>query len=150
MLLARAGLLAPMGRLMLNNIRRARRRLFASTYQDVTNVPEEIVRGWAEPIFSNRDSARSFQRWIARLDDRELVEIEPELRRLQVPTLLVWGTGDPFFGVRWAHRLRDTIPGAGDVVEIPDGKLFFPDERAPEFAAAVRDHWLAHSPVTTT
>ena len=32
-------------------------------------------------------------------------------RELTVPTLVVWGTGDEFFELRWAYWLRDTIPG---------------------------------------
>jgi len=69
---------------------------------------------------------------------------EPALRRLQVPTLIVWGTGDRFFHRKWAYWLRDTIPGAAEVVELDGARLFFPDERAAEFTAALRRHWEAH------
>jgi pimeloyl-ACP methyl ester carboxylesterase len=130
---------------MLKNVETAKKRMFAMTYQDVNAVPDDIVRGWAEPIFSSRAKARRFQRWLAKMSDRELVAIEPELRRLDVPTLLVWGSGDPFFKMRHAERLRDTILGADEIVEIPGGKLFFPDERADEFAAPVRRFWTAHA-----
>ena len=143
--LARLRLLAPMGRMLRKNIGRARKRMFATTYQNVNHVPEDVVRGWVEPIFGNRQAAQRFQGWLAAMNDRELVEIEPELQRLHVPTLLVWGTGDPFFKLRHAERLRDTIAGASEIVEIPGGKLFFPDERAEEFASAVRPHWMAHA-----
>ena len=66
------------------------------------------------------------------------------LSRLQVPTLIVWGTADKFFRRKWAYWLRDTIPGASEVVEIDGGRLFFPDERATEFTAALRRHWDKH------
>ena len=45
---------------------------------------------------------------------------------------------------RLAPRLRDTIPGATEVVEIDNGRLFFPDERAAELTAALRRHWGRH------
>ena len=122
--------------------------MFGTTYQDVNAVSDEIVRGWAEPIFGDREKARRFQSWLAKMNDRELVAIEPELRRLSVPTLLVWGTDDPFFRLRHAERLRDTIAGADEIVQIPGGKLFFPDERAAEFAPPVRRFW-AQVGVTT-
>ena len=61
-----------------------------------------------------------------------------------MPTLIVWGTGDRFFHRKWAYWLRDTIPGATEVVEIAGARLFFPDERAAEFTAALRRHWDAH------
>ena len=58
----------------------------------------------------------------------------------QQATLIVWGTGRR----KWAYWLRGTIPGATDVVEIDGARLFFPDERATEFTAALRRHWDAH------
>jgi pimeloyl-ACP methyl ester carboxylesterase len=65
------------------------------------------------------------------------------LRALDVPTLIVWGTDDDFFALRWAYWLRDTIPGADEVVEIADGKLFFPHERAADLAPHIRRRWTA-------
>ena len=32
-------------------------------------------------------------------------------RPTQGPTLVVWGTGDPFFPLKWGQRLSDLIPG---------------------------------------
>jgi hypothetical protein len=44
--------------------------------------------------------------------------IEPQLRKLQAPTLIVWGTDDVYFPVKWAHWLAETIPGAKPPVEL--------------------------------
>ena len=74
---------------------------------------------------------------------RDLLAAEPALARLQVPTLIVWGTGDMFFKPKWAYWLRDTIPGATEVIEFDGARLFFPDERAAEFTAALCRHWDA-------
>jgi pimeloyl-ACP methyl ester carboxylesterase len=60
--------------------------------------------------------------------------------------LVVWGTGDILFRVRWAYRLRDTIPGVTEVVEIEGAKLFFPDERAIDLVPHLRRHWAAQAP----
>lgn len=49
-----------------------------------------------------------------------------------------------FFRRRWANWLRDSIPGATDVVEIDGACLFFPNERATELTAALRRHWDTH------
>ena len=64
-----------------------------------------------------------------------------QLRRLEAPTLIVWGTNDPFFHVKWAYWLRGTFPGARPVVELEGAKLFLPEERPDELAAALRQHW---------
>ena len=78
------------------------------------------------------------------LQARDLLAAEPALRQLQIPTLIVWGTGDVFFRRKWAYWLRGTIPGTAEVTEIPGARLFFPDERATELTAALRRYWYAH------
>ena len=122
-----------------------RKRFFSGGYQDVASLPDDIARGFLEPIFGTAKSARQFQRMMAELRARDLLAVEPALARLQVPTLIVWGTGDALFRPKWAYWLRDTIPGATEVVEIDGGRLFFPDERAAELTAALRRHWAAHA-----
>jgi pimeloyl-ACP methyl ester carboxylesterase len=143
-LLARLGLFARIAPRLAGDIGRARKRVYGVGYQDVTKLPDEIVRAWLQPLLGSRDSAREYQRLIASLHARDLLAAEPALARLQVPTLIVWGTGDTFFRRKWAYWLRDTIPGATDVVEIDGARLFFPDERAAELTAALRRHWDAH------
>ena len=143
-LLARLGLLARIAPRLARDNSRTRKRFSGAGYQDVTNLPEDIARAWLEPI-ATAESARQFQRLMTSLHARDLLAIEPALARLQVPTLIVWGTGDIFFRRKWAYWLRDTIPGATDVVEIDGARLFFPDERADELTAALRRHWDAHS-----
>ena len=144
-LLARMGLLAPLATRLARDIPRARKRLFGSVYQDITSLPEDIARAWLEPLAGTGESARQFQRLMTSLHARDLLAVELALARLQVPTLIVWGTGDRTFRLKWAYWLRDTIPGATEVVEIDGARLFFPDERAGELTAALRQHWDAHS-----
>jgi pimeloyl-ACP methyl ester carboxylesterase len=138
------GLYARIAPRFARDIPRARKRIFGLTYQDVTRLPEDIVRAWVEPQFGTAEAARQSQRLLTSLHARDLLAVEPALARLQVPTLIVWGTKDIFFRRKWAYWLRDTIPGATEVVEIDGGRLFFPDERAAELTAALRRHWDAH------
>ena len=77
-----------------------------------------------------------------RADD--LLNVEPALTQLKVPTLIMWGTSDKFFNIKWAYWLRDTIPGATEVIELDGARLFFPDEQAAELALALARHWDAH------
>jgi pimeloyl-ACP methyl ester carboxylesterase len=144
-LLARMGLFARIAPRMTRDVRRARKRVYGLGYQDVSNLPEDIVRGWLEPLLGTPESAREYQRLLTSLHASDLLAAEPALARLRVPTLIVWGTGDIFFRRKWAYWLRDTIPGATEVVEIAGARLFFPDERAAELTAALRRHWDAHS-----
>lgn len=144
-LLARMGLFARLApRLMPHDNPRTAKRMYGRTYQDIANLPEDIARVWLEAQTGTAEAARQSQRLLASMHARDLLAAEPALRRLQVPTLIVWGTDDLFFRRKWAYWLRDTIPGATEVIEIDKGRLFFPDERAAELTAALRRHWDAH------
>jgi pimeloyl-ACP methyl ester carboxylesterase len=146
-LLARAGLLAPLsGPRVLRNLTASRKRMYGIGYQDVSKLPLDVVRAYLEPLAGTKELARQSQRWIASIHNRDLAAVGPALARLTVPTLIVWGTGDIFFRLRHANKLRDTIPGATEVVTIDRGRLFFPDERADELVTHLRSHWAAHAP----
>jgi pimeloyl-ACP methyl ester carboxylesterase len=143
--LAHMGLAARISpRLLLRDIRRGRKRFYGPGYQDIENLPEDLARFWLESQFATPELARQNQRIMTSLHARDLLAIEPALARLQVPTLIVWGTGDIFFRRKWAYWLRDIIPGATEVIELAGARIFFPDERATELTAALRRHWDAH------
>jgi hypothetical protein len=43
--------------------------------------------------------------------------------------------------VEWARHLRDTIPGAREIVEVGGAKVSFPLERPDALVAPLRGHW---------
>ena len=143
-LLARLGLFAPLAVRMTRDIPRGKKRIYGLGYQDISKLPDDIARVWLEAQGGSQETARQSQRLLLSLHARDLLAAEPALKRLEVPTLIVWGTGDRAFRTKWAYWLRDTIPGASEVVEIDGGRLFFPDERAAELTAALRRHWEAN------
>jgi pimeloyl-ACP methyl ester carboxylesterase len=139
---ARQGLLPEIGLRMLADTEEARAQ-FAIGYEHPERVSADTLRTYAEPLFATPGHAKNLERFVTAIDCHANVEAEPLLRRLTAPTLVVWGTGDVFFDVEWARWLRDTIPGTRRVVELPGAKLFFPEERPDELAAALREHWAA-------
>lgn len=141
--LARAGLLAPGGPDLLADPMAARDLVFAMGYEDVTILDEERVRDFLEPVLGTPERALAFERLVAGLEPSDVLASEPALAGLDVPTLVVWGTGDEFFEVSWAYWLRDHIGGAADVVEIQGAKLFWPDERPADLVPHLRAHWAA-------
>jgi pimeloyl-ACP methyl ester carboxylesterase len=144
LVLARLGVAARISPRLLRDIRRGRKRFYGLGYQDIENLPEDLARFWLETQFATPELARQNQRIMTSLHARDLLAIEPALARLHVPTLIVWGTGDIFFRRKWAYWLRDTIPGATEVVELSGARIFFPDERATELTAELRRHWKTH------
>jgi pimeloyl-ACP methyl ester carboxylesterase len=151
--LAKAGALAPTAPALLDDLAVARATVFAVGYEDPELPSLETVRAFLEPVLGTPEAARQFERCLCALEPGDLLAVEPALGGLEVPTLVVWGTGDEFFDVRWAYWLRHTIPGVVEVVEIEGAKLFFPDERAAELVPHLRRHWLAaeqHAPAMGT
>ena len=139
--LAERGELAPVSVRLAANPEQARTTVLGGGYEHPELVPEELLRAYVEPVFGTLESARQFERMLTSIQGKELDAIEPLLERFRVPTLLVWGTGDPNFGLEWAHRFRDTVPGVTEVVEVPGAKLFFPDERPGDLVPHLRRFW---------
>jgi pimeloyl-ACP methyl ester carboxylesterase len=138
--LAKAGALAPQVPALLENVEATRSVMFGSGYEHPDELDLDVVRAYITP-FGAPEVARVFERCLASLEPGDLLAVEPLLRQLTVPTLVVWGTGDIFFDVKFAYWLRDTIPGVTEVVELEGAKLFFPDERADELVPLLRRHW---------
>ncbi len=132
------GRLGEMGNAMLGHIEVARAR-FASVYEHPEKLAAETVRTYLEPLFATPDATRNLERWFqSSHDNSQTVSIEPLLRRLIAPTLIVWATADVYFPVKWAYWLRDTIPGCRKVIELEGAKLFFPDKPLAQHPVSTR------------
>jgi pimeloyl-ACP methyl ester carboxylesterase len=115
---------------------------FGAAYEDVNRVSVDTLRAYLEPLLATPQATRNLERWLTSSEDcSQTTEIEPLLRQLRAPTLIVWGTADVFFPLKWAYWLKDTIPGASKVIELQGAKLFFPEERPDSLADALCEHW---------
>jgi pimeloyl-ACP methyl ester carboxylesterase len=112
-------------------------------FEHPERLTDEALRGFLAPLGRSDARLQSVERFFRDMDCKQTVEVEPLLRRLEAPTLVVWGTADVFFDVAWGHWLCRTIPGARPLVELPGAKLFFPYERVDELSAELRRHWGA-------
>jgi pimeloyl-ACP methyl ester carboxylesterase len=118
----------------------ARQSPLAASYEHPERVPDDAWMEYLRPLGADIERARYFERVLAAMDPAELKGVDDRLRGLDVPTLVAWSTGEGTFGIEWARRLCDLIPGARDLVEI-EGKLFYPEERPEELVAQLRKHW---------
>lgn len=107
-------------------------------YEHPENVTDADIDTYLTPFVRSAQKTRDLQRFLAAFDNRQTVAIEPQLKKLRAPTLIVWGTDDVFFPVKWAHWLAKTIPGAKPPVELAGARIFFPEERANEFNRIIR------------
>jgi pimeloyl-ACP methyl ester carboxylesterase len=142
--LARQGGLAEVVKGLATDFDLARSNVgFGSGYERPQDLPDEVLHAYLAPLAESDLRARELERCVAQLEPGPLLAVEPQLKELDTPTLLAWGTGDPFFDLSWARWLRDTIPGVTEIVEIEGAKLFFPDERGAELAPHLLRHWQA-------
>src|SRR5713101_3637164 len=112
-------------------------------YEHPEKVSDQDIETYLRPHVRTEQRTRDLQRFVAAFDHKHTVVIEPRLRKLQAPTLIVWGTDDVYFPVKWAHWLAEVIPGAKPPVELPGARIFFPEERAEAFNQLLRGHWVA-------
>jgi pimeloyl-ACP methyl ester carboxylesterase len=88
--------------------------------------------------------ATALQRLVASSDNSHTLRIESLLRQLKAPALIVWGTDDVYFPVKWAYWLAGALPGAKNPVELPGARLFFMEESPDTFNPLLREHLLAN------
>jgi pimeloyl-ACP methyl ester carboxylesterase len=137
---AKKAALGERGRAMLQDIKLARAS-FSRAYEHPELIADEVLRAYLEPLYATSEATRNLERFVAGQDSRHTVAIEPILRQLSAPTLVVWGTDDIFFPLKWAYWLKDTIPGCRRVVEVAGARLFFPEERPDALAGPMRELW---------
>ncbi len=61
--------------------------------------------------------------------------------RIEAPTLLIWGSDDPFFGVDEARAMLPQFAGSADLVTIEGGKLLVHEEFPERFAELCTEHF---------
>lgn len=110
-------------------------------YEHPENVTDETIETYLRPFLATEQRTRDLERFVEAFDNKHTTAIEPKLKTLKAPTLIVWGTDDIYFDVKWSRWLADTIPGTKRRVEFKDARIFFPEERSEEFNRELRGFW---------
>jgi pimeloyl-ACP methyl ester carboxylesterase len=77
---------------------------------------------------------------VGALDAAETEALVPGLKKLKVPTAIIWGEDDPFLPLSIGMRLEQTIPKA--TLHVLPGVMHYPPETAPESIAKLLTPWL--------
>jgi pimeloyl-ACP methyl ester carboxylesterase len=109
-------------------------------YEHPENLADADIDTYLQPFVRTEQRTRDLARFVTEFDNKHTLQIEDRLRKLQAPTLIVWGTDDVYFPVQWAHWLAENIPGAKPPVELEGARLFFPEERPEAFNQLLREH----------
>lgn len=118
-------------------------RALGPAYEHSGRVTDATIEAYLRPFLRTEGRLRDLERFLAAFDCSHTVAVEASLRKLRAPTLIVWGTDDVYFDVRWSHWLAEVIPGTKRRVELSGARIFFPEERALEFNRELRTHWAA-------
>jgi pimeloyl-ACP methyl ester carboxylesterase len=105
-------------------------------------VSDDTIEKYLRPLVRTEQRTRDLQRFLAAFDNRHTLAVEARLKTLKTPTLIVWGTDDVYFDVKWSHWLAENIPGTRRRIELVGARIFFPEERPAEFNQQLRSHWM--------
>jgi len=122
---------------------RQRSQALGPAYEHPEKLSDETIETYLRPFVATSQRTLQLQRFLAEFDSKHTLAVESQLRALKAPTLIVWGTDDMYFDVKWSHWLAEAIPGTRRRVEFEGARIFFPEERAAEFNRELREHWLA-------
>ncbi|MBR0898863.1 alpha/beta hydrolase [Bradyrhizobium tropiciagri] len=117
----------------------------AGAYENPQAVSDETIEAYVLPHLTSPERTNDLVRFITGFDHAQTVRVEAKLKQLKAPTLVAWGTDDPFFPVKWAYWLKDTLAGPVTVEEFPGGRMFFPEERSALLNPLIRTHWQSAS-----
>jgi pimeloyl-ACP methyl ester carboxylesterase len=112
-------------------------------YEHPERLSDESIETYLRPLVRTEQRTRDLERFLAAFDNRHTLAVEARLKTLKAPTLIVWGTDDVYFDVKWSHWLAENIPGTRRRIELKDARIFFPEERPAEFNQELRAHWHA-------
>ena len=112
-------------------------------YEHPERLSDESIETYLRPLVRTEQRTRDLQRFLAAFDNKHTLAIEARLKTLRTPTLIIWGTDDVYFNVKWSHWLAENIPGTRRRVEFKGARIFFPEERWADFNKELRAHWQA-------
>jgi pimeloyl-ACP methyl ester carboxylesterase len=112
-------------------------------YENAAQVEDATIEMYLRTHLASEQRTNDLRRFLAAFDCSHTVAVEARLKTLRAPTLIVWGTDDVYFDVKWSHWLAETIPGTRKRVEFDGARLFLPEERWTAFNDELRAHWQA-------
>jgi pimeloyl-ACP methyl ester carboxylesterase len=86
----------------------------------------------------------AYYRQVAQFDEDYTREVEPNYRKLHVPTLVLWGDQDAWLDPSTGRRLADIVPGAR-LALVPGAGHFLPEDQ-PEVVAATLAEFFSEEP----
>jgi len=117
------------------------KKALGSAYEHARDLPDEAVLTYLQPLVQSPERIAQLLAYFRATTKRELIEVRALLEVMPAPTMVLWGTADDFFPVKWAHWLKAHLPHVTEVVELPGAPVFWPEERPAFLNDKLRAHW---------
>lgn len=107
---------------------------FKGCFNDLDYIDGEFTARFVEPLVKDKRALLGQMLLANGLKDGLLANLEQTHSEITAPTLMIWGTRDPWFPLKHARGMMDQFAGGAELVEIEGGKLFVHEEFADTFA----------------
>ncbi len=96
---------------------------------------DELMDYFYKPMKTSA-GRKAFLHFAKCLDNRNLTEIENELRQLKIPVLIIRGLGDVYLDASISEKLHSEIPGS-KLIEIETAGHFIQEEEPEQISASI-------------
>lgn len=117
-------------RMPLEDFREMMIRQLSMTVYDKGRMSGEVLEAYLAPLSSDLGKASFFAHQVSHYDSRYTQEITGDLKRLPIPTRVLWAEQDEWQPLSYGRHLAEDIPGASLEV-IPEAGHFLMED-APE------------------
>lgn len=122
----------------------------ARAVKDSSVLTAELLDGYIQANLSDQHRRAKTKRFLAGQFDpgnnRTTLDLLDGLRRFEHPTLLLWGADDVHFGLEWARRLLQDIPGSMRLEAVAGAGHLVMEEQPERFATVLRDFLCESEP----
>ncbi len=115
-------------------------RLFRSGVEKQELMTEPLLDAYLKPYHDDPGGRTALLKFVREFNPRPLIEneIQPNLAKLELPTLVVWGDGDAYVPLDFGRKLDQDIPNADFVVILRSGH-YVQEERPEEVRAVLKE-----------
>ncbi len=105
-------------------------------------LTEDLMDRFLDPL-QTPAGRKAFLHLARCLDNHNLTELEEDLRRLELPTLIMRGEDDPFLNAAISEKLAADIPDS-TLVRVPQAGHFIQIDQPDLVVASLRKFWSDH------
>ncbi len=103
-------------------------------------MTDALLNDYLKPYHDDPGARSALLKCVRELELRPALEkeVQPNLGKIQVPTLVVWGAEDPYVLLEFGKKLDDTIPNSELYVVLRSGH-YVQEERSEDVRAALKE-----------